>query len=324
MMDRVSWTVHTDQSTDPYDFDDGGRIDFDDGPFIGFMERRTARPGVSLYRLAGTSTHAWKLVAQGDSPAGHLVVGAMLDGTGAIEAKGNERQTWRGRGRPFALSLAEREISYRVEAPGSWQAVTLILDPAMLDRVMTDDGLPSLARAVLENGRMPVSHVFARSQEVARVAHNLLQPVYRGTMGKLWLESKAMELLTHLLDQMQDSPRPPASLTSRDLVRVREAHQYLVSDLQAPPTLDELAAFARLPAKRLNQGFRYLFGMTVFEALLEARMQAAYQIIRDSRDIPLKHLAWSVGYSQLSNFVIAYRRRFGIPPGQHRRSEQDD
>lgn len=323
-MDRVSWTVDAGDVTDPYDFDGGGRIVFDDGPFSGFMERRTARPGVSLYRLAGTSSHAWKLVAQGDSPAGHLVVGAMLDGAGVIEAKGNESKSWRGSGRPFALSLAEREISYRLEAPGPWQAVTLILDPDTLDRIMTDEGLPPLARRVLENGRKPVSHVFARSQEVARVAQSLLHPVYRGTMGKLWLESKAMEFLAHLLDQMQETPAATASLNARDLTRVREAYQYLVSDLRTPPTLDELAAYARLPARRLNQGFRHLFGMTVFEALLEARMQAAHRIIRDSRDIPLKHLAWSVGYSQLSNFVIAYRRRFGIPPGQHRRSENAD
>ncbi|MCL6705446.1 AraC family transcriptional regulator [Pseudomonas sp. R2.Fl] len=323
-MDEVSWNVESGETSAQHDFDGGGRIVFDNGPFSGFMERRTVRPGVALYRLTGTSTHAWKLAAEGDSPAGHLVLGTMLDGTGAIEAKGNERQSWRGRGRLFALSLAEREVSYQVEAPGAWQAVTMILDPGALDRVMAEDGLPPLAKAVLENGCLPVSHVFGLNQEAARIARNLLQPAYRGGMEKLWLESKTMELLAHLLDQMQQSPVSSASLNARDLARVREAYHYLVSDLRAPPTLDELAAYARLPARRLNQGFRHLFGMTVFEALLEARMQAAHRIIRDSRELPLKHLAWSVGYSQLSNFVIAYRRRFGIPPGQHRRSERAD
>jgi AraC-like DNA-binding protein len=318
-MKELAWVAETAAESEAQGFNPDGRITFDDGPFAGFIERVPVRPGIALYRVEGTSSHAWTLRALGDSPAGTLVFGTMLGGAGAIEAKGNERQIWRGPGRPYVLSLAEREIAYRLEAGEPWRAVTLLLEAEALEHLASRDGLPPLARAVLDDGQLPVSHLLESDRAVARAASDLLDPVYRGSMGTLWRESKALELLAHQLDHLSGSPPRSFALNVRDLVRVRDAHQQLVADLRAPPSLEALAAQAKLSPRRLNQGFRQLYGMTVFEVLLEARMKMAHVMVLERQDIPLKHLAWMVGYSQLSNFINAYRRRFGVPPGRHRR-----
>lgn len=319
-MDEKSWIAEAAGRAEGQEFDPDGRIAFEDGPFSGSIERLQIRPGIALYRAEGISSHAWKLRAIGGSPAGNLVLGTMLNGAGTIEAKGNERQLWRGSGRPFLLSLAEREIAYHLEPGEQWSAVTLLLEPEALETLASQNGLPPLARAVLENGQLPVSQVFELNPMIVRSAHELLRSPYRGSMATLWRESKALELLTHHLDHLAEDAMPPAALNPRDLARVRDAYQQLVEDLRAPPSLEALAAQAKLSPRRLNQGFRYLYGMTVFDALLEARMKASYCIVRERQDIPLKHVAWMVGYNQLSNFINAYRRRFGVPPGQHRRS----
>lgn len=319
-MDELAWVVETAEESATQGFDSDGRIIFDDGPFSGFIERVAVRPGIALYRVEGTSSHAWTLKALGDAPAGNMVFGAMLGGAGAIEAKGNERQVWHSPGRPFVVSLAEREIAYRLEVGEPWRAVTLLLEAEALERLASENGLPPLARAVLDDGQHPVSHVLDSDRAVTRAASDLLRPAYRGAMGTLWRESKALELLAYQLDHLSGGPpAPPAALSARDLARVREAYQQLVTDLRAPTSLEALAAQAKLPARRLNQGFRQLYGMTVFEVLLEARMKMAHVLVRERHDLPLKHLAWMVGYSQLSNFINAYRRRYGVPPGRHRR-----
>ncbi len=321
-MDEMAWVAETAVASMAQNFDPDGRIVFDDGPFSGFIERIPVRPGIALYRVEGVSSHAWRLTAQGDAPAGNLVFGAMLDGAGAIEAKGNARQNWKGGGRSFVLSLAEREITYHIEAGKQWRAVTLLLEPAALDALAEQNGLPPLVRAALDDGQLPILHMFELNRAVMRAAHDLLQPPYRGNMAMLWRESKVLELLTHQFDHLAESPASPPPITPRDLARVREAHDLLMADLRTPPSLDELAALVRLAPRRLNQGFRHVYGMTVFEALLDARMKTAHKMICEKRDIPLKHLAWMVGYNQLSNFISAYRRRFGVPPGQHRRESE--
>jgi AraC-like DNA-binding protein len=260
--------------------------------------------------------------AQGEAPAGNLVVGTMLDGAGIIDAKGNERQAWRGPGRSYVLSLAEREITYRVEGGVPWRAVTLLLEPEALERLGSQNGsLPTWARAVLDDGRLPISSVFEHDRAVMRAAQEILLSPYRGSMETLWRESKALEFLARQLDHPGTSRPPALSLNPRDLAKVEEAYGLLLANLREPPTLELLAAQVRIPPRRLNQGFRQLYGMTVFEALLEARMKTAHTMILERQDIPLKHLAWLVGYNQLSNFINAYRRRFGVSPGMQRRIE---
>lgn len=323
-MNELAWVAETALESETQGFDPGGRITFEDGPFAGFIERVPLRPGMALYRVEGMSSHAWTLKALGDAPAGNLVFGTMLGGAGAIEAEGNERQIWHSPGRPFVVSLAEREVAYRLEPGEPWRAVTLLLEAEALERLASQDGLPPLVRAVLEDGQLPISHVLGSDRTVARAASDLMRPAYCGTMAALWRESKALELLASQLDRLSDCPPAPVALSTRDLVRIREAHQLLVADLRAPPSLEALAAQAKLPSRRLNQGFRQLYGMSVFEVLLEARMKVAHALVLESQDIPLKHLAWMVGYSQLSNFINAYRRRFGVPPGRHRREGGSD
>lgn len=321
-MDELSWIVSTSGETKVQNFDPHGRIEFQDGPFTGFIERIEVRPGIALYRLEGVSTHAWQMKAQGEAPAGNLVVGTMLDGAGIIDAKGNERQVWRGPGRSYVLSLAEREITYRVEGGVPWRAVTLLLEPEALERLGSQNGsLPTWARAVLDDGRLPISSVFEHDRAVMRAAQEILLSPYRGSMETLWRESKALEFLARQLDHPGTSRPPALSLNPRDLAKVEEAYGLLLANLREPPTLELLAAQVRIPPRRLNQGFRQLYGMTVFEALLEARMKTAHTMILERQDIPLKHLAWLVGYNQLSNFINAYRRRFGVSPGMQRRIE---
>jgi AraC-like DNA-binding protein len=220
--------------------------------------------------------------------------------------------------RPFVVSLAEREIAHCLEPGEPWRAVTLLLEAKALETLVLGRRASALARAVLEDGRLPVSHVLESDRRHARGKRPHASRLPRA-MATLWRESKALELLAHQLDHLSGSPPPPVALSPRDLARVREAHQLLVADLRTPPSLEALAAQAKLPSRRLNQGFRQLYGMTVFEVLLEARMKLAHALVLERPDIPLKHLAWMVGYSQLSNFINAYRRRFGVPPGRHRR-----
>jgi AraC-like DNA-binding protein len=78
-----------------------------------------------------------------------------------------------------------------------------------------------------------------------------------------------------------------------------------------------------LRTKRLNQGFRELYGTTVFDLLLDMRMSAARDMLDQGLEVPLKQLAWALGYRQSSNFISAFRRRYGVSPGAYRKRASD-
>jgi AraC-type DNA-binding domain-containing proteins len=319
-MDESAWIIEAPGGREEQHFDGSELLNFDNGSFRGFIERVPLRRGTALYRVSGSSDHPWTLSALGSSPPGNLVLGTLLGGAGTIDADGNEGRTWRAGGSPYILSLADREIAYRIEANEKWRAVTLLLEPEALEDLASEEQLPPIVRAVLDNGYLPVLEVLKADRTIARLAHELFDSPYRGRMGKLWRESKALELLACQLDRLAESSPVRPDLNARDVLRIREVHEMLLSDLRSPPDIQALAVAARMSPRRLNQGFRQIYGMTVFEALLEARMQAAHYMVRECPEVPLKNVAWQVGYNQLSNFINAYRRRFGISPGQDRRS----
>ena len=104
---------------------------------------------------------------------------------------------------------------------------------------------------------------------------------------------------------------------------MRQARDRLLDDLRHPPSLDALAASVNLTPRQLNAGFRALFGTTVFDYLRDARMDAARRMLDEGLDMPLKQLGWAVGYGQVTNFVTAFRRRYGVSPGRYRSSLAD-
>lgn len=140
-------------------------------------------------------------------------------------------------------------------------------------------------------------------------------------MGRLFQQSKVLELLAHLFDRHgADAPAGTGpGLTAVERARVRLARERLLHDLRMPPDLESLALDVGLPPKRLNRGFRELYGTTVFNHLRDARLEAARAALEEGTPLSLKQLAWTLGYGQVSNFVTAFRRRFGVSPGSYRR-----
>ncbi|MEO9296811.1 helix-turn-helix transcriptional regulator [Devosia alba] len=301
------------------EFDTSGRIRMDDGPYRGFLDHLPVRAGLSLFLAEGGADSAYSLAALGEPASDNLILGCMLSGTGILEAVGNPNQVWRASGQLYALSLSNRPVRYHLEADQPFRSVALMLTPDAVEALAEDHDLPELTRSSRRTG--PISMMRPMGPLASKVAMDLLQPLYRGPMERLYREGKATELLAlqiGLLGQPLDK-----DLTSAELRRVREARELLVTDLRNPPDLAGLAAAVGLRVKRLNQGFRQIYGTTVFDHLLDVRMTTARDMLDQGLDMPLKQLAWAMGYRQASNFISAFRTRFGISPGAYGRRSRD-
>lgn len=294
------------------DFDPSGRINLEDGPYRGFLEHVHVRGGLSLFRAEGQSDSPYMVAAPSGGLADNLILGCIVSGTGVLEAEGNPDQLWRDSGQLYAVSISDRAIRYHMQPDQPFRSVALMLTPEALDELARDHDLPELARRRCE----PISTMRAAAPLARKVASDLLSPSYVGPMQRLYREGKATELLALQLGLLADGK--DSDLTSQELRRVREARELLASNLQEPPDLHTLATAVGLRTKRLNQGFREVYGTTVFDLLLDMRMSAARDMLDQGLDMPLKQLAWALGYRQSSNFISAFRRRYGVSPGAYR------
>jgi len=71
-----------------------------------------------------------------------------------------------------------------------------------------------------------------------------------------------------------------------------------------------------LPLKKLKDGFKQIYGDTVFNFLLNYKMELARDMI-ESQKYNVSEISDLVGYSTPSHFIAAFRKKYGTTPKKY-------
>lgn len=120
---------------------------------------------------------------------------------------------------------------------------------------------------------------------------------------------------SHLYDKMHN-PSFRVPLSSDDINRVMQVEGILTKDIfQSPPSIQQLARMVSISESKLKKDFKIMYGYPIYEYYQKARMQAAQDRLLTGR-FSVKEVAMELGYSNLSNFTIAFKKQFGVLPSQ--------
>ena len=67
---------------------------------------------------------------------------------------------------------------------------------------------------------------------------------------------------------------------------------------------------------KLKEGFKKVYGNTVYAYLLEHKMNVASQMLT-SKNYNVNEVSQHLGYSSASHFINAFKKRFGITPKKY-------
>ncbi|MER5135810.1 MULTISPECIES: helix-turn-helix domain-containing protein [Providencia] len=135
------------------------------------------------------------------------------------------------------------------------------------------------------------------------------------SLHQLYLCAKVTEITALCLDHFLHEPSQIApKLRQRDIDNLQIAKSILMQELESPPSLDELAKRVGMNTRKLTQGFRQLFGNSIYGWLQEYRLETAYQLL-SVHDANISTVAYQVGYTP-AHFSVAFRKCFGISPNQ--------
>lgn len=178
-----------------------------------------------------------------------------------------------------------------------------------------DNTLPQPLQQLMQDTKRFHQSLGRITPGMIQVLRQMIYCPYQGSAQQLYLESKALELLAiqfACLEADFTAPRP-FTLKASDLERVQQAKEILTRQICDPPSLTSLARQVGLNEFALKQGFRQLFGTTVFGYLRDHRMQQAQALLRSS-DVTIAQVAAQVGYGSPEGFSTAFRHRFSISP----------
>lgn len=151
--------------------------------------------------------------------------------------------------------------------------------------------------------------------EMEQAAQRIIAPNVSDLLLTEYHRSKANELLCLGFDAVLNSvKRTPASLENI-ATRIEQARQIIEERLKVSSTVQSLATEVELDPEILSKMFSVKYGCSISEYGVKCRMTKARDLLV-SQNIPIKQVAFEVGYNHTSNFCIAFKKYYRITPRQ--------
>ncbi|MBK0381588.1 helix-turn-helix transcriptional regulator [Pedobacter sp. SD-b] len=139
---------------------------------------------------------------------------------------------------------------------------------------------------------------------------------FSGIARSLFLEGKSNEILSIQISDYEDDKKDIPKrqiLRKSELVQIQKAVQILKSELSKPLTIKELANKVGTNPTKLQEGFRYNFGLTVNNYLNKIRLDYAKEQIMIG-ELNISEIANNIGIANKSYFSRLFKATFQLNP----------
>ena len=153
------------------------------------------------------------------------------------------------------------------------------------------------------------------SPSMLAILNQVLNERVGNNVKSLYLKGKVFELLSVYFNPSTDPNIDMCPFLSDDnnVKKIRHAKEIIIERMTNPPSLNDLAKEVEISVKNLKEGFKKVYGNTVYGYLLEHKMNVASQMLT-SKNYNVNEVAIHLGYSTSSHFISAFKNKFGTTP----------
>ncbi len=158
----------------------------------------------------------------------------------------------------------------------------------------------------------------AISPSMAIVLNQLINYNLNQSIKSLYFKGKAYELLSLYFNRSEeaDVEQCPFLVDETNVIKIRKAKDIILSRMAEPPSLQELADEIGLNLKKLKEGFKQIYGDSVFSFLFDYKMEVARKLLEAGHD-NVNEVGLKVGYSTSSHFIAAFKKKYGTTPKKY-------
>ena len=150
------------------------------------------------------------------------------------------------------------------------------------------------------------------------VLQQIINSNTNSSLRELYVKGKIYELLSLHFQKEENTTGEycPFLVDEENVLKIRQAKEIIISRMSEPPTLQELATEVGLNLKKLKEGFKQIYGDSVFSFLFDYKMEVARKLL-ESGAHNVNEVGLRVGYSTASHFIAAFKKKYGITPKKY-------
>jgi AraC-like DNA-binding protein len=156
---------------------------------------------------------------------------------------------------------------------------------------------------------------FQLSQSMMCAIYSIFDSPLSGSMKKLLIEAKVHELIALQLNSAMRVVQGKTNPIATELFQ--SIRQYLDQTFLQDHSLKNIARHFGINEFSLKKGFKENFNTTVFEYLLNKRLEYGLELLQTGQYC-VEEVGSKVGYKYPNHFSTAFKKHFGISPAQVR------
>ena len=156
------------------------------------------------------------------------------------------------------------------------------------------------------------------SPSMAIVLNQIINYNLNTNLRELYCKAKVYELLSLYFNRGEDVnvEQCPFLADESNVKKIKAAKDIVIQRISEPPTLVELSSEIDLSLKKLKEGFKQIYGTTVYGFLFDYKMELARKLL-ESGAHNVNEVGLKVGYSTASHFIAAFKKHYGTTPKKY-------
>ncbi len=156
------------------------------------------------------------------------------------------------------------------------------------------------------------------SPSMAVVLNQIMNFNLTPSIKNLYFKAKAFELLSLYFNKSEnpDLEQCPFLSDEENILKIRRAKDIVIARMAEPPSLQELSDEIGLSLKKLKEGFKQIYGDSVYSFLFDYKMEFARKLL-ETGEYNVNEVGLKVGYSTASHFIAGFKKKFGTTPKKY-------
>lgn len=161
-------------------------------------------------------------------------------------------------------------------------------------------------------------HVKELDFDSQQLMHEILNPDENTPVEMAYIQNRIMLLLENFFSWMYQQMSVmefKIKMTRDEIDQIMEVENQLLENLAQAPTINQLARQAAMSPSKLKKQFKDVYGLPIYEYFQKNRMQRARELLLEGNR-SVKAVGMELGFSNLSNFSLAFKKEFEELPSE--------